>query len=622
MKRLLISILIVTCALGTLSAARKALLIGNANYGSSAKNLKNPVSDTQLLERVLKDKGFSVSSHLNTGQKAFRDAVRKFGEGLKSEDEVVFYFSGHGAQINGVNYLIPIDADIVNDYDCETEAVSANWVLNSLSQAVTGIFILDACRNNPYLKSKGEGSRGLAAMKTVTPSQIIIFATEEGKEALDGSGANSPFVEALATQISSSHQKFTDMLPLIKQEVLQKTNHRQSPTAYGIPTQPFYFSLAPEVKEDKPVTPAPPKPQIETVWLYGNLEVETNLTGDLYLNGDKIQSLAAGQKAKISKLVTGDYTVELRTAEGNQSKQVSVQKDQTQSLAFKFEKKVQPAVTIPTPAPATPSVQPSTSTPANMVYVEGGTFNMGSNDGHDNEKPVHKVSVSSFYIGKYEVTQKEWREVMGSSPSYFKGDDKPVEQVSWYDVIEYCNQRSLKEELTPCYTIDKSRKDPNNTNSSDNLKWSVSVNWQANGYRLPTEAEWEYAARGGNKSRGYEYSGSNDIGSVAWYYENSYDKGENHPDYGTHKAGTKAANELGIYDMSGNVWEWCWDWYDSGYYGKSQSSDPIGAGSGSYRVVRGGSWDSNPVYLRVCNRLYYDPFNRGSIIGVRLVRAK
>ncbi len=622
MKRLLISILIVTCALGTLSAARKALLIGNANYGSSAKNLKNPVSDTQLLERVLKDKGFSVSSHLNTGQKAFRDAVRKFGEGLKSEDEVVFYFSGHGAQINGVNYLIPIDADIVNDYDCETEAVSANWVLNSLSQAVTGIFILDACRNNPYLKSKGEGSRGLAAMKTVTPSQIIIFATEEGKEALDGSGANSPFVEALATQISSSHQKFTDMLPLIKQEVLQKTNHRQSPTAYGIPTQPFYFSLAPEVKEDKPVTPAPPKPQVETVWLYGNLEVETNLAGDIYLNGDKIQSLAAGQKAKISKLVTGDYTVELRTTDGNKSQQVSVQKDQTQSLAFKFEKKVQPAVTIPTPAPATPSVQPSTSTPANMVYVEGGTFNMGSNDGHDNEKPVHKVSVSSFYIGKYEVTQKEWREVMGSSPSYFKGDDKPVEQVSWYDVIEYCNQRSLKEELTPCYTIDKSRKDPNNTNSSDKLKWSVSVNWQANGYRLPTEAEWEYAARGGNKSRGYEYSGSNDIGSVAWYYENSYDKGENHPDYGTHKAGTKAANELGIYDMSGNVWEWCWDWYDSGYYGKSQSSDPIGAGSGSYRVVRGGGWDGTPGNLRVCYRSNYFPYVRISFFGVRLVRAK
>jgi formylglycine-generating enzyme required for sulfatase activity len=296
---------------------------------------------------------------------------------------------------------------------------------------------------------------------------------------------------------------------------------------------------------------------------------------------------------------------------------VSVQKDQTQSLTFKFEKKIQAAAVV-TPAPTS---KPSASTPANMVYVEGGTFNMGSND-YDDEKPVHKVSVSSFYIGKYEVTQKEWREVMGSSPSYFKGDDIPVENVSWYDVIEYCNQRSLREGLNPCYTIDKSKKDSNNSNSGDELKWSVSVNWQANGYRLPTEAEWEYAARGGNKSRGFKYSGSDDISSVAWYYDNSYAKGDKHSDYGTHKAGTKAANELGIYDMSGNVYEWCWDWYDEGYYGKSQSSDPIGAGSGSYRVVRGGSWSTIPVGLRVCYRSSFNPGSRNSFIGVRLVRAK
>ena len=257
-----------------------------------------------------------------------------------------------------------------------------------------------------------------------------------------------------------------------------------------------------------------------------------------------------------------------------------------------------------------------------MVFVEGGSFMMGSNF-DDIEKPVHKVTVSSFYMGKYEVTQKEWRDVMGYSTSYFKGDDKPVENVSWYDVIEYCNQRSLREGLNPCYTIDKSKKDSNNSNSGDELKWSVSVNWQANGYRLPTEAEWEYAARGGIKSKGYTYSGSNDIGSVAWYTVNSYDKGQNHPDYGTHKAGTKAANELGIYDMSGNVWEWCWDWYDSGYYAKSQSSDPIGAGSGSYRVLRGGSWINAGLLCRVSNRFsgYGVPDDSGYGVGFRVSRA-
>jgi len=531
-------------------------------------------------------------------------------------DEVLFYYSGHGAQASGENYLIPIGASIKTPADYAWEAVSASWALQRMAVARLTIFVLDACRNDPTTKSFGV--KGLAKLEPENGSQYVIYATEKDAEALDGASRNSPFAESFVRNLRSSPKKIEDMMKDVRAEVRRATSNQQNPTAYGILDMDFYFnsSASPAVTEAKPVTPTAPKPQIETVWLYGNLEVETNLAGDLYLNGDKFQSLAAGQKAKISKLVTGDYTVELRTAEGNQSKQVSVQKDQTQSLAFKFEKKMQAAAVV-TPAPT----QPSSSTPANMVYVEGGSFNMGSNDGDGDEKPVHKVTVSSFYIGKYEVTQKEWREVMGSSPSYFKGDDKPVEQVSWYDVIEYCNQRSLKEGLTSCYTIDKSRKDPNNTNEYDDLKWSVSVNWQANGYRLPTEAEWEYAARGGIKSKGFKYSGSDDISSVAWYYDNSYAKGDKHSDYGTHKAGTKAANELGIHDMSGNVWEWCWDWYDSGYYAKSQSSDPIGAGSGSSRVLRGGSWDDNDYFCRMSFRDVKSPGHSHYYIGFRVSRA-
>lgn len=223
-----------------------------------------------------------------------------------------------------------------------------------------------------------------------------------------------------------------------------------------------------------------------------------------------------------------------------------------------------------------------------MIFVEGGSFMMGSNDGESNEKPVHQVKVSSFLIGKYEVTQKEWAEVMGSNPSNWKGDNLPVEQVSWYQAVDYCNKRSRKEGLQPCYSIS------GNTAPAYWSQGKVDCDWSANGYRLPTEAEWEYAARGGNKSKGYKYSGSNDIGSVAWYGSNSGSK--------TQIVGTKQPNELGIHDMSGNVWEWCWDWYDSGYYGKSQSSDPIGAGSGSFRVLRGGSWFYYGSYCRVAFR--------------------
>ncbi|MDP3115259.1 MAG: formylglycine-generating enzyme family protein, partial [Candidatus Cloacimonadaceae bacterium] len=242
-----------------------------------------------------------------------------------------------------------------------------------------------------------------------------------------------------------------------------------------------------------------------------------------------------------------------------------------------------------------------------MIFVQGDSFKMGSNDGESDEKPVHQVTVSSFYSGKYEVTQKEWRDVMGTNPSYFEGDNLPVEQVSWYDAIDYCNKRSLKEGLKPCYSIG------GNTKPSSWSSGTIACDWTANGFRLPTEAEWEYAARGGNRSKGYKYSGSNDINTVAWYNGNSGSR--------TKDVGTKTANELGIYDMTGNVWEWCWDWYDEEYYGKSPSSDPRGASSGDYRVLRGGSWATGDVGCRVAIRFLGPGLGRNDGLGFRVFRA-
>lgn len=212
-----------------------------------------------------------------------------------------------------------------------------------------------------------------------------------------------------------------------------------------------------------------------------------------------------------------------------------------------------------------------------MVFVRGGTFTMGCTDDecYDWELPAHQVTVSDFYIGKYEVTQKEWREIMGTNPSYFTGDDLPVEQVSWNDIQEFITK--LNEQT-------------------------------GKNYRLPTEAEWEYAARGGNQSQGYKYSGSNDINLVAWYNENSNST--------THAVGTKQANELGIYDMSGNVWEWCSDWY--GVYTADSQVDPTGPETGSYRVLRGGGWFNNAGYVRVSYRNYIVPDTRSIHLGFRL----
>ena len=184
-----------------------------------------------------------------------------------------------------------------------------------------------------------------------------------------------------------------------------------------------------------------------------------------------------------------------------------------------------------------------------MVEVTGGTFQMGSTSGGSDETPVHTVTLSDFKIGKYEVTQKQWHDVMGTNPSYFTGNDLPVEHVSWNDVQTF---------------ITKLNEQTGNT------------------YRLPTEAEWEYAARGGISASSTSCAGSNTIGDVAWYYDNSGSE--------THTVGTKQANELGIYDMSGNVWEWCNDWYGSDYYSSSPQNNPQGSSTGSYRVKRGGSW--------------------------------
>ena len=214
-----------------------------------------------------------------------------------------------------------------------------------------------------------------------------------------------------------------------------------------------------------------------------------------------------------------------------------------------------------------------------MVYVSGGTFTMGAtseqgSDAYDWEKPAHSVTLSGYYIGKYEVTQGLWKAVMGSNPSYFKGDNLPVEHVSWDEVQEFLRKLN---EIT------------------------------GKNYRLPTEAEWEFAARGGNSSRGYKYSGSNSIGNVAWYDGNSGDR--------THAVGTKSPNELGIYDMSGNVYEWCQDWY--GDYSSSSQRNPKGPNGGSRRVFRGGSWHSARD-CRVSCRSGFTPDFRYFPLGFRL----
>lgn len=217
-----------------------------------------------------------------------------------------------------------------------------------------------------------------------------------------------------------------------------------------------------------------------------------------------------------------------------------------------------------------------------MVYVEGGKFTMGATNDQDNncftdEYPGHDVTISSFKIGETEVTQELWQAVMGSNPSYFKGPRLPVEKVSWEDCQNFIKKL--------------------NTLTGRN-------------FRLPTEAEWEYAARGGKKSDDYLFSGSGSINDVAWFSANSGTR--------THDVATSRSNGLGLYDMSGNVNEWCQDWYDSSFYSERVSSDPKGPSSGTRRVVRGGSWQISDRYCRVLYRHSRKPTDSNFGLGLRL----
>ncbi len=224
-----------------------------------------------------------------------------------------------------------------------------------------------------------------------------------------------------------------------------------------------------------------------------------------------------------------------------------------------------------------------------MIHVEGGTFTMGAllddEEAYDDEKPAHSVTLSSYSIGETQVTQALWQAVIGDNPSYFKGDNqRPVEQVSWNDCQDFIRKLNS---LT------------------------------GKNFRLPTEAEWEYAARGGNKSKGYKYIGSNSINNVAWYGGNS-GRGWFNLHQQTHPVKQKQANELGLYDMSGNVWEWCQDWYHVNFYRVSPSNNPQGPSCGSFRVYRGGCWGNGARGCRSSYRLKNDPDFWDGGLGFRL----
>ena len=318
----------------------------------------------------------------------------------------------------------------------------------------------------------------------------------------------------------------------------------------------------------------------ELVAIQGNLSVNYKPFGaDVYIDGNKV-----GQSPRVfNGIMVGNHKVEIKKdGYGTESKTVNILESQTATLSGVLTTNASSSVASGASLSGNTIIIPvKDGISIDMIRVEAGTFTMGATtemkDPWDDEKPTHQVTLTNdYYIGKYEVTQALWKAVMGKNPSNFKGDNLPVEEVSWNDCQKFISKLNSITGKT---------------------------------FRLPTEAEWEYAARGGKKSRGYQYSGSNNLSDVAWYTDNSGSK--------THTVGSKQANELGIYDMSGNVYEWCQDW--KGSYSSSSQVNPTGDNSGSSRVIRGGSWYYAARRCRSSCRDDYAPGIRLNYLGLRLV---
>ncbi len=580
---LIFTIILSTVAVPVQASNRTALVIGNSSYKSSP--LDNPVNDAQDMKKVLLQAGFDVILITNADYREMLLSINKFASKLNRARVGLFFYAGHGMQIKGDNFLIPIKAGITSETDVEYAAVNVGRILGKMESAgnPTNIVILDACRDNPFKRSFRTSKKGLARMDAPVGS-IIAYATAPGSVAADGAGRNGTYTNNLIKNISKKGLSLNDIFMEVRKGVLSDTNGKQVPWEESSLTGNFYF------------TPGKDMPYSKKSKKYiGTQPVKTkSFSSKQPLNMD---TLLAQAKASKSKRKAKFEKEKSRKAELKQT--IKKYKDLINNYGTRYMEQAWQSICADFPVltsgletgnisaletkagllPGSGETWIDSVTGMEFVYVPKGCFQMGSNssDADSDEKPVHKVCVDGFWMGKYEVTQGQYKKIMGSNPSNFfkSGDDYPVETVSWNDAKKFISKLNQQSGKT---------------------------------FKLPAEAQWEYAAKSGGKDQ--KYSGGNDIDRFAWYRSNSQSK--------THRVGTKAPNGLGLYDMSGNVWEWCEDVYDKNAYSKHERNNPLITSGGSSRVGRGGSWYDNPRDVRAANRGMDSADFRDRYVGFRL----
>lgn len=693
----LLFVLTIALVMTTAHAAqsRTALVIGNSAYATAP--LKNPVNDAADMAAKLRDLGFDVIHRENLERTRLRDAIRAFGHKLRKQRGVgLFYFAGHGMQVGGENYLIPVGSDIEAEDEVEDEAIQADLVLRKMESAGNqlNIVVLDACRNNPFARSFRSSSRGLARMRAPTGT-LVAYATAPDNVAADGTGRNGVYTKQLLQYIDQPGLTINQVFQRVRDGVLQETGKKQTPWELSsIVGGDFYFVQG-DVNVGQVAAVQPPAPAgVSTPAAYElefwNTVREGNTCGDYdaylkeYPEG-RFRVLAqsrrrqlACDRPKVAKLtIRSNVANDIAYIDGETvgptgptahevtpgAHEVRVEKDGWLAFAEKLtldagEEKVVRArlrperapepvevtaaptpIVVPAPEPTKPrlahrdvlrdTLRNGTKGPE-MVALQGGCFLMGSpsyEEGREDDERQHRVCIDAVAIGKYEVTVEEFRafvETMeyrtdaerdagGNSGCYSEqrgkweyrsgrnwrntgfgqGDDHPVVCVSWNDAKAYTD-------------------------------WLAEQTGER--YRLPTEAEWEYAARAGTTGARHWGNAASDACSHAnvadWSLKEKFSDWTIHEcrdEYlYTASAGRFDVNDFGLYDALGNVWEWTCSVYADSY--NSSENRCIDEDYAGRRVLRGGSWLSKPQKARSARRYRLDPGGRGGDLGFRLAR--
>lgn len=539
---------------------RIALVIGNAAY-QNVPPLVNTINDVNDMRDTLKQLGFEVIYQENATQDDMLNGLAKLSEKAAGK-EVLFYYSGHGTQIAGRNYLLPVDVRATTESTLKISSIEMESVLEAMSDGRKKIVILDACRDNPYAKAIGRNlGRGLVQVTESPDETLIIYSTGPGDIASDNpAGRNGLFTQYLLVYMQKEGLEILDCMREVTREVKKASNNQQKPWWHASLESRFYFK--PEVAW-KPSLVIKPQDSIA--------EKQKQLAA--------IQQAQREAEARLQAAIRRQAElVELRRREELRQKEESNQQNITTDSSTS-------PLSIARPSGftflrnATYTCNDITHTVAEyrhdqtgmeFVLIPGGKFLMGSNDGAMDERPVHEVTLSPYLISKTEVTQEVWLKVMEYNPSKFqKGNQHPVEQVSWDDCQNFC---------------------------------------QRTGLQLPTESQWECAARAGNTGPWVHGDQANGLGQYAWYDERRAD--------GHHPVAQKSPNAYGLYDMTGNVAEWCHDWFTS--YSSKAETDPEGSKTGSCRVSRGGCWVTTIGGVRTSFRMRSSQNYSSSDLGFRV----